>query len=132
MTDEIQSSRRPSLETITLTAGLHRQTWISGYPLFVDIKISNQGTKTVKKVELQLERSLFVYANAAPSVELGLEDTLRLPDQYQKVVVSKGIAERWQVHAQSQELRTCSLPVPTGLISIDTGELLYLRSSVLT
>ncbi|KAI4177038.1 MAG: hypothetical protein LQ343_000518 [Gyalolechia ehrenbergii] len=45
VTDEVQSSHRGSLQTVVLTAGVHRQTWISGYPLFVDVRISNRGVK---------------------------------------------------------------------------------------
>ncbi|KAL9024130.1 MAG: hypothetical protein Q9196_006740 [Gyalolechia fulgens] len=81
VTDEVQSSHRGSLKTVVLKAGVHRQTWISGYPLFVDIRISNRGFQTVRKVEMQLERSTFVYAHAAPSDEAGLGNTLRLPDR---------------------------------------------------
>ncbi|KAL8802528.1 MAG: hypothetical protein Q9182_003768 [Xanthomendoza sp. 2 TL-2023] len=82
VTEEVQASHRNGVETVELVAGVHRQTWISGYPLFVDVRIGNRGSKVVKKVELQLERSTFVYAHAAPSDEQGLCDTLRLPDRF--------------------------------------------------
>ncbi|KAL8948847.1 MAG: hypothetical protein Q9222_005006 [Ikaeria aurantiellina] len=122
VTDEIHVSHHGSLETVTLTAGVHRQTWISGYPLFVDVKVRNQGNKMVKKVELQLERLTFVYAHAAPSEEAGLGDTLRLPDRCDKELILKAACLGWQVPGQTHELRTCSLLVPPGLVSVDAGK----------
>ncbi|KAL8866718.1 MAG: hypothetical protein Q9174_006128, partial [Haloplaca sp. 1 TL-2023] len=96
VTDDVQSSRRAHLDTVTLTAGLHRQTWISGYPLFVDIRISNHGSKAMKKVELQLERYTFVYAHAAPSYDEALHDTLRLPSKCQREIILKAICPGWE------------------------------------
>ncbi|KAI4180975.1 MAG: hypothetical protein L6R41_006899 [Letrouitia leprolyta] len=119
VTDEVQSSHRGSLETVILTAGIHRQTWIGGYPLFVDIRVSNRGSKIVRKVELQLERSTFVYAHAAPSDEEGLGDTLRLPDKCEKEVIYKAICPGWQIVGRSSNIKTCSLFVPSCLVSVD-------------
>ncbi|KAI4122200.1 MAG: hypothetical protein LQ338_005956 [Usnochroma carphineum] len=119
VTDEVQSSHRGSLETVILTAGVHRQTWISGYPLFVDVRIQNRGSKLVRKVELQLERSTFVFAHAAPSNETGLGDTLRLPDRCDKEVLYRAVCPGWQVAGQSHDLKTCGLFVPSGLVSVD-------------
>ncbi|KAL8915320.1 MAG: hypothetical protein Q9171_000190 [Xanthocarpia ochracea] len=127
VTEEIQPSYRGSLETIELTAGVHRQTWISGYPLFVDVRVWNRGSKLVKKVELQLERMTFIYAHAAPSEEHGLGDTLRLPDRCEKEVLLKISCHTWQVQPQSCALRTCSLPVPPGLVSVDAGRFFGVR-----
>ncbi|KAL8920746.1 MAG: hypothetical protein Q9208_006076 [Pyrenodesmia sp. 3 TL-2023] len=121
-TDEVQSSHRGSLETVILTAGVHRQTWISGYPLFVDIRISNRGSKTVKRVGLQLEKSTFVYAYAAPSIEAGLGNTLRLPDRCNKEVIYKAICDGWQIAGRSNDLKTCGLFIPSGLVSVDAGK----------
>lgn len=118
-TDEIQSSHRASSETVILTAGIHRQTWISGYPLFVDVRVSNRGARIVRKIELQLERSTFVYAHAAPSGEEGLIDTLRLPDRCEKEVIYKAICPRWHIIGRSSDIKTCSLFVPSGLVSVD-------------
>lgn len=122
VTDEVQSSHRGSLQTVVLTAGVHRQTWISGYPLFVDVRISNRGVKIVRKVELQLERSTFVYAHAAPSDEEGIGDTLRLPDRCEKEIIFKAICPRWQILGQSSDMKTCGLFVPSGLVSVDAGK----------
>lgn len=123
VTEEVQMSHRSGVETVELTAGVHRQTWISGYPLFVDVRVSNRASKVVKKVELQLERSTFVYAHAAPSDEAGLHNTLRLPDRCEKEILLKVEFSDWQIQPRSRELKTCSLPIPSGLVSVDAGKL---------
>ncbi|KAI4233085.1 MAG: hypothetical protein LQ349_004610, partial [Xanthoria aureola] len=127
VTEEVQTSHRGSFETVELTAGVHRQTWISGYPLFVDVRIGNGGSKVVKKVELQLERLTFVYAYAAPSEDHGLGDTLRFPDRCEKEVILKVSSQTWQVQPESCDKRTCSLPVPPGLVSVDAGRFFGIR-----
>ncbi|KAI4285198.1 MAG: hypothetical protein L6R35_004717 [Caloplaca aegaea] len=127
VTDEIQSSHRGSLETVILTAGVHRQTWISGYPLFVDVRIQNRGSKAMRRVELQLERSIFVYAYAAPSLDRGLGDTLRLPDICEKDIIYKAICPGWQVAGGLHDQKTCGLFVPSGLVSVDAGRFFGVR-----
>ncbi|KAL8825327.1 MAG: hypothetical protein Q9170_007835 [Blastenia crenularia] len=127
VTDEVQSSRRGSLETVVLTAGVHRQTWISGYPLYVDVRIAIRGGRTVRKIELQLERSTFVYAHAAPSDETGLGETLRLPDRCENKVISKATCLGWQVTGHSSDLKTCGLFIPPGLASVDAGRFFGVR-----
>ncbi|KAL8737115.1 MAG: hypothetical protein Q9181_002009 [Wetmoreana brouardii] len=127
VTDEVQSSHRGSLDTVVLTAGVHRQTWISGYPLFVDVRILNRGSKAVRKVEMQLERSTFIYAHAALSGETGLGDTLRLPDRCDKETIIKAICPGWHVPAHSHDLKTCGLPIPSGLVSVDAGRFFGVR-----
>ncbi|KAL8636232.1 MAG: hypothetical protein Q9228_006354, partial [Teloschistes exilis] len=127
VTDEIQSSHRKSLETVKLTAGIHRQTWISGYPLFVDVRIANGGNKAIRKVELQLERSTFVYTHTAPADEEGLGALLRMPDKCGKEILVKAMCPDWQISGQSHDLRTCRLQIPSGLVSVDEGKQLCPR-----
>ena len=76
----------------------------------------------VRKVELQLERSTFVYAHAAPSDEAGLGDTLRLPDRCEKETIVKAMCPGWQISRHSNDLKTCGLVIPSGLVSIDAGK----------
>ncbi|KAL8770202.1 MAG: hypothetical protein Q9209_004044 [Squamulea sp. 1 TL-2023] len=120
-TEEIQTSHNGTIKTVELTAGVHRQTWISGYPLFVDVRIVNRGSKILKKVNLQLERLTFIYAHTAPSDEHGLSETLRLPDRCEKELILKVDCSGWQVQPHSRGLKTCSLPIPSDLVSIDAG-----------
>ncbi|KAL9576870.1 MAG: hypothetical protein Q9212_006750, partial [Teloschistes hypoglaucus] len=127
VTDEIQSSHRKGLETLKLTAGIHRQTWISGYPLFVDVQIANGGSKAVKRVELQLERSTFVYTHTAPADDEGLGALLRMPDKCGKEILVKAMCPDWQISGQSHDLRTCRLQIPSGLVSVDEGRFFGVR-----
>ena len=46
---------------VTATAGLHRQVWVSGTSIYVDVHIVNNSRKVVKKIELQLERDILCY-----------------------------------------------------------------------
>lgn len=75
----------------------------------------------MKRVGLQLEKSTFVYAYAAPSIETGLGNTLRLPDRCDKEVVYKAVCAGWQIAGRSNDLKTCGLFIPSGLVSVDAG-----------
>ena len=121
--DEMPMSKRYSTQTVKLTAGLHRQTWISGYLVFVDMHIENKSSKDVKKVEVQLEKTTLFHNYPAPSTNTGSADVLRLPDHRQtEIVVRKDLADGFQgVRSLSQVFRTCQLELPTGLVSIETG-----------
>lgn len=116
-------SKRYSTQIVRLTAGLHRQTWISGYLIFVDMHIENKSSKDVKKVELQLEKTTLFHNYPAPSTNAGSADVLRLPDHRQtEIVVRKDLADGFHgVQSLSQDFRTCQLELPTGLVSIETG-----------
>lgn len=116
-------SKRYNTQTVKLTAGLHRQTWISGYLIFVDMQIDNKSSKAVKKVELQLEKTTLFHNYPAPSTSAGSADVLRLPDHRQtEIVVRKDLADGFQgVPSLSQDFRTCQLELPMGLVSIETG-----------
>lgn len=127
--DEMPMSKRHSTQTVKLTAGLHRQTWISGYLVFVDMHIDNKSSKDVKKVELQLEKTTLFHNYPAPSTSSGSADVLRLPDHRQtEIVVRKELADGFKgVHSLSQDFRTCQLELPTGLVSIETGRFFGIR-----
>lgn len=59
--DEQSFSRNGLMETAKITAGLHRQVWVSGSSIFVDVHIANGSRKTIKKLELSLERDILCY-----------------------------------------------------------------------
>lgn len=59
--DEWIKPRDLTVEVVRLTAGLHRQVWVSGTSIYVDVHIANNSRKTVKKIELQLERDILCY-----------------------------------------------------------------------
>jgi hypothetical protein len=48
-----------------MTAGLHRQVWVSGSNIFVDIHIANGSRKTIKKLDLSLERDILCYRHVS-------------------------------------------------------------------
>ena len=124
VSDELNVSRRFNAQTIKLTAGLHRQTWISGYPVFIDVHIENRSNKDVRKIELQLEKTVLYHDYSAPSAGIRLGDTLRVPNRLRKQIISvKQVLEGWQgVPPLAQDFRTCQMDLPTGLVSIDTGK----------
>lgn len=59
--DEFTTSKAGTIESIKVTAGLHRQVWVSGSTIFVDIHIHNNSRKTIKKLESSLERDILCY-----------------------------------------------------------------------
>lgn len=63
--DEYTRPRESIIEVIRVTAGLHRQVWVSGTCIFVDVHIANNSRKTIKKLELQLERNILCYKHVS-------------------------------------------------------------------
>jgi hypothetical protein len=59
--DEYVRSRDGTVEVVHVTAGIHRQVWVSGTSIFVDVHIANKSRKTIKKLEMQLERDILCY-----------------------------------------------------------------------
>lgn len=124
--DELFLSKLGTLKVIRLTAGVHRQTWVSGIAMFVDVHISNSSSKTVKKIEFQVEKVTTFYDHAAAATNTEMAGHLRLPDHTKKEIVARSSVKMarngWQgVPPQSQDIRTCRLDLPGGLVTIDTG-----------
>ncbi|KAI9803635.1 MAG: hypothetical protein M1833_000547 [Piccolia ochrophora] len=59
--DEYIIDRGGVSETIRVTAGVHRQTWISGTTAFVDVYVRNYTGKTIRKIVIQVERTIILY-----------------------------------------------------------------------
>lgn len=59
--DEWVKTRDVSVDVLRVTAGLHRQVWVSGTSIYVDVHIANNTRKTIKRIELQLERDILCY-----------------------------------------------------------------------
>lgn len=115
---------------VKLTAGIHRQTWISGYPVFIDIHIENRSSKDVKRIELQLEKKTLFHDYSAPSAGVHSTDGLRVPNYMQKEIISRTHMDGFQgVRGLSQDLRTCQMELPTGLVSIETGVSCHFHSN---
>lgn len=128
-TDELHIPGAGRLSSVKLTAGIHRQTWISGYVVFVDVLINNSSHKTVNKVRIQLEKATVLFNSAAASTRNGVADTLRLPDRCDKEIVRRMTMKASQdaVAPDSETVRTCRLDLPGGLASIDTGRFFGVR-----
>jgi len=75
--DEYMRTRDTGIEVIRVTAGLHRQIWVSGTSIYFVVHIVNNSCKTIKKIELHLERDILCYrhvryhtGHAKPSLSL--------------------------------------------------------------
>lgn len=129
MTDEIHVAQRQGIQKIIISAGVHRQTWIGGYPIFVDVHIDNRSVRSIKKIELQLEKTTTFHAHSAPQSDQGLAGLLRLPNLIQKeIIVKKGVSNGLRgIVPVTQNLATYQMDLPTGLVSIETGRFFGVR-----
>lgn len=91
--------------------------------VFVDLHIDNKSDKTIKKIELQLEKTTTFHKHPAPSTSGGPAEALRLPDYIHKeTLCRKEVSVGFKgVRPNSQDYRTCQMDLPTGLVSIETG-----------
>ena len=109
---------------ITLSAGIHRQIWIAGYPVFLDVQIDNRSGKVIQRLELQLEKATTYNALAAARTNLGRQfESLRVPDEVQReIIVRKDISDGLKaIVPKQQEIRTCQLVLPSDLVTIKMG-----------
>jgi hypothetical protein len=60
VSDEYIRQREP-LEMVRVSAGLHRQVWVGGTGIFVDVHVENNTKKPIRRLELQLERDILCY-----------------------------------------------------------------------
>lgn len=68
--DDYISSRGDGREKITMTAGLHRQVWVSGTSLFTDVHIANNSRRNIKRLELQVERIILCYRHVSDILDV--------------------------------------------------------------
>ena len=113
-------------KVIKLTAGVHRQTWISGAPMFTDVHVSNSSPKHVRKITVGLEKVTIFYAHAAATTSCGPAEHLRVPDRTDREVLAKTCIKMarhdWQgIPPDSHNARSLSLTIPQGLVTVSTG-----------
>lgn len=89
--DEWIRYRLTEVESIVATAGLHRQVWVSGTSIFADVHIKNSSRKTIKKLEMQLERIVLCYRHAAASTIEMSASQARLFDNIERSIVAKNV-----------------------------------------
>lgn len=122
----------PGPQSVKLTAGLHRQTWVSGNSVFVDIHIINKSQRTLRKLELQLQRSTLWYEHAAAGTGDKNANHLRLPkkqdhDIVNSTVVKKATKEWKGTPPNTSEIRTCHIQIPQGHVTVSTGRFFEVR-----
>lgn len=131
-TDELALHRWGAMETLSLTAGLYRQVWVSGSSIFVDVHISNKTYKPVKKVDLTLERAVLCYKHApAASMEKAASQA-RISESSERLIVTKSTqkhdCEGWRgTGAYTSDARTCELQVPRGHATVRCGKYFEVR-----
>ncbi|XTI93964.1 hypothetical protein V2W45_1473230 [Cenococcum geophilum] len=135
--DEYMRTRDAGIEVIRVTAGLHRQVWVSGTSIYVDMHIVNSSRKTIKKIELQLERDILCYKHAAASTMEKSASQARIFDSNERSILSKTTVKQgaagWNgVAAHTTHLRTCDLELPLGHATIKCVPLTTLQSQPLT
>ena len=137
-----------TIETIAITAGLHRQVWVSGTTIFVDVHIANNCKKSIKRLELQMERDILCYKHASqlelffetsPNSSQAAASTLeksasqaRIFDHNERTVLNKTVLKQGQggwngVAAHSSDVRTCDLEVPRGHATVKCGKYFEVR-----
>ena len=94
--------------------------------IWVDVHISNASQRTVKKIEVQLEKVTLFYDHSGASALAEDAVPLRLPDRKENETVSRWVLKKskhgWKGVAQkSSELRTVEVDVPRGLVTVHTG-----------
>ncbi|KAF7678587.1 hypothetical protein GT037_003968 [Alternaria burnsii] len=130
--DEWIKPRENTVEVVRVTAGLHRQVWVSGTSLYVDVHIANNSRKTVKKIELQLERDILCYKHAAAATMEKSAGQARIFDSNERSILSKSIVRNgcagWNgVSAHQTHIRTCDLEVPRGHGTVKCGKYFEVR-----
>ncbi|KAF2757872.1 hypothetical protein EJ05DRAFT_438960, partial [Pseudovirgaria hyperparasitica] len=130
--DEFIRSRDHGLEVIHVTAGLHRQVWVSGTSIFVDIHVANNSSKNIKRLELQLERDILCYKHAAASTMEKSASQGRIFDANDRSILSRSITKAgggtWSgIAAHTTEIRTCDLELPRGHATVKCGKFFEVR-----
>ncbi|KAF2634897.1 hypothetical protein P280DRAFT_412896 [Massarina eburnea CBS 473.64] len=130
--DEWVKPRDTTVEVVKVTAGLHRQVWVSGTSIYVDVHIANNSRKMIKKIELQLERDLLCYKHAAASTMEKSASQARIFDSNERTILSKSLikhgAAGWHgVPAHQTHIRTCDLEVPRGHGTVKCGKYFEVR-----
>ena len=129
--DTLYLSREPDLQTVKLTAGLHRQTWVNGALIFIDIHISNNTSKTIKKIEVQLEKTTLWYTHPPVGTTERTVHYLRMPRRTDTEIVSGTVVKKsstWSgIGAYSSDVRTIELEAPRGHVTISTGRYFEIR-----
>ena len=130
--DELAMSRTSKHESLKVTAGLHRQVWVSGCSIFVDVHISNRCHKAVKRLELTLERDVLCYKHAAAATMEKSASQARIFESNEQTILAKSIFKSgcigWNgVDSHASDTRTCELELPRGHATVRCGKYFEVR-----
>ncbi|KAF2009159.1 hypothetical protein BU24DRAFT_497355 [Aaosphaeria arxii CBS 175.79] len=130
--DEWVKPRDSGIESVRVTTGLHRQVWVSGTDIYADVRIINNSRKTVKRIELQLERDILCYKHAAAYTLEKSAGQARIFDSNERSILSRSITKQgtagWHgVSAHTAQTRTCDLEVPRGHATVKCGKYFEVR-----
>ncbi|KXT07371.1 hypothetical protein AC578_491 [Pseudocercospora eumusae] len=130
--DERRIARAAGQETLRVTAGLHRQVWVSGSSIFVDVHILNQYRKPVRKLELSLERDILCYKHAAASTLEKSAGQARIFESNERAILVRssyktGSAGWNGVEPHTADIRTCELELPRGHGTVRCGKYFEVR-----
>ena len=131
-TETLDLPDMPGPQSVKLTAGLHRQTWVSGNSIFVDIHLINRSPRTLRKLELQLQRSTLWYEHAAAGTGEKNANHLRVPKKQDNDIVNTAVVKKaskdWVgTPPNTTEIRTCHIQVPQGHVTVSTGRFFEVR-----
>jgi hypothetical protein len=130
--DELRMPKAGACETLKVTAGLHRQVWVSGSTVFVDVHIANKTRKHVKRLDLSLERDILGYKHAAAATREKSAGQARIFESNNQSMVTMSTLRAgtngWSgVDPHSSDTRTCDLELPRGHATIRCGKYFEVR-----
>lgn len=130
--DELRITRFGRSESVKLTAGVHRQVWVSGSSVFVDVHIANKSHKTAKKLELNLERNVLCYKHAPAGTREKSVSAARIFESNEQTMINRLVlkpgTQSWNgVEQYSSETRTYELELPRGHATVHCGKYFEVR-----
>ena len=130
--DELSLRRFGRCESVTLTAGLHRQVWVSGSSIFVDVHIANKSHKAVKRLELYLERDILCYKHGPAGTKEKSASQARIFESNEQAMIARSSLklgmQGWNgIEPHASETRTCELELPRGHATVRCGKFFEVR-----
>lgn len=130
--DELPMPHAGGFESLNVTAGLHRQVWVSGSNIFVDVHISNKSRKLVKRLDLSLERDVLVYKHAAAATRERSAGQARIFESNNQSMLAMSSlrigTNGWNgVEPHTFVTRTCDLELPRGHATVKCGKYFEVR-----
>jgi hypothetical protein len=116
------------METLRVTAGLHRQVWVSGSSIFVDVHIINKWKRPVKKLDLILERAILCYKHvAAATLEKSAGQARIFESNEQSILTKSSFKTASEIPPHTSDTRTCELELPRGHGTVRCGKYFEVR-----